>query len=353
MIRNKQELEALRLVAHSITPNWKVDEDILNDEDILKEAVNIALKNKVFIAFYEGLKEVKDDIPNYIEENAKHQLKRLNAYTKAFREFTEIAEDNNIKFMIIKSAKPFTYVGDDIDILSPSINEFNRLVSILKNHGYYFLGSGPPEATFLKRVDGVNFYLDIHRKLSASQVPYVDAGRAWNSRRKGELYGCSTYVPSFEYDILIVAGHSVMKEFRINLADFLHVILSIHHLNLDRLYEEAEIENLRLALDIFMSVVKKFSTLIYNNSLWDIKLSEGSLLTPIAEAILRKHLIKNFRMPYFYHVALPAMAYAEKLYSGLASGEDMFQLLSNFLKAPFTNIYGIKVLINYLRQAVL
>jgi len=348
-----RELKALRLVSHLITLGWKPDEEALDDQDVLREAADLALKNKVFLAFYEGLTKVKGDIPDYVNGIAERQLKRKRVYANVLKEFVDIAERNDINFLVFKTVKPFTYIGDDVDVLLPSTREFDLLAGVLEDHGYHFIGSGPPEATFLKRVDGVNVYVDAHKKLSASYIPYVDENRVWACRMKAGLYGCGVYVPSPVYDILIVAGHSLMKEFRINLAEFYHALLSLNKVNWNKLCEAASIENMSLAFNIFMNTVKQLFNAIYGSPTSQcIRLPMHSFPTAIAERILCRDLTRNFGMPYSYHIALPFMAYVDKLRDGLASETGSFPLLLSILRAPFTNVYGIKVLTNYLRQSV-
>jgi hypothetical protein len=344
-------LDTLRLVAHTIQPTEDIDERILHDEKLLSEAIAIARKNKVFLVFYTGLTNLHLRVPNYAREMAEKEFKRKTLYEEALAEIAEAAEHENIEFMVFKSIKPFPYVGDDIDVFIPNNEGFGAFIELLRSLGYQSLGRGPPEETMAKRIQGFSIMIDVHRALSASYIPYVDGARVWGRRVKRRFNGFDIFVPSMEDEILILVGHSLLKEFRMNLAEFFNAVILLPKVDWKKLSKVALAEKMSCALEIFMHIVRRLYKTIYNKNILFPNfnpLSDGYLLK-VAFKVIDDALKDGMNMPYYYPLPLPTIAYFDKLKESIiGGGGESLNILLSFIKAPFTSEEGINVLWKYI-----
>jgi hypothetical protein len=344
-------LNALRAVAHTIKPIKGYDESQLHDEKILLEATNIAKKNKVLLAFYEGLVKRGVDIPENLRLLAIKDDLRRKLYLKALAEISEIAEREGIEFMVFKSIKPFPYVGDDLDIFTPTRDMFTKLINVLRGRGYHLMGYGPPEATLIRRVRGMNLYIDLHKAFSASYIPYVDGLNIWKRRIKRKFNGLNLIVPSLEDEILILIGHSLLKEFRLNLAEFYHTLLLQPELNQDRLSELMLNEKMESAVNIFLYALSQVHKMLYSEEIISTITFSNNILLKVTQKVISESIENGIKMPYRFPLCAPATAYFDKLRAGLLDGGNRsLNLLLCYLKAPFTNREGIKVLWNYISK---
>jgi hypothetical protein len=344
-------LDALRLVAHTIQPIEDIDERILHDEKLLSEAIAIARKNKVFLAFYTGLLNLHLRVPSYAKEMAEKEFKRKTLYEEALAEIAEVAEHENIEFMVFKSIKPFPYVGDDIDVFIPNNEGFRAFIELLRSLGYQSLGEGPPEETMAKRVQGFSIMIDVHRALSASYIPYVDGTRVWERKVKRRFNGFDIFVPSMEDEILILVGHSLLKEFRMNLAEFFNAVILLPKVDWKKLSKLALVEKMSCALEIFMEIIRRLYKTIYNKNILFPNfnaLCDGYLLK-VAFKLIDDNLKDGINMPYYYPLPLPTIAYLSKLKESIVSGGGAsLNILLGFIKAPFTSKEGVNVLWKYI-----
>jgi len=346
-------LKALRLVANLVKPVGKFHYNVLEDYEVLLKASDIAFNNKIFLPFYEGLTKIKREAPDRICEITSRQLRKKKLFDEALTKIAEAAERRDLEFMVFKTLKPFTYVGDDIDFFLPTSN-FKSFIELLKEQGYHLMGYGPPEATFVKEVSDMHVMMDVHRAFSASYVPYLDGMRVWGRRVEREFNGYKVHVPSLKDEMLILVGHSVMKEFRINLADFYHAIFLLDEVDWNELCSSAHVESMYYALVIFINTVKYIYELLYLQQPSNVTISNNGYLLGVADKVLWVDLSRGTLMPYFYHLYLPAIAYLDKLRCNVfhERGGDLLTFLFNMLKAPFTNKEGISILLNYLSRSV-
>jgi hypothetical protein len=354
---DRDKLKALQLIAGLIKPEEKFNYEGLDNQEILLEATDIALSNKIFFPFYEELIKVQREIPEYISKIANEKLKRKKLYDEALIEIIETSSRKDVKFMIFKTIKPFTYIGDDIDIFLPS-TELRFFISLLEKHGYHLLGHGPGETTLGKRVLDEHIVIDIHKDFSASFIPYVDKNRVWLEKREINFDGHKIYVPSLLNELLIIASHSVLKEFQINLADFFYTLFLSKEINWRKLYLLAHTENMYYTLIIFLGAIKNIYELLYCHqpSFSNLPLNDTSLpiILKASNRILRNDIFRVAYMPYRYRVNLPAIAYIDKFRGELLSGHgnDPLTFLLNILRAPFTSKEGISILWKYMKSSV-
>jgi hypothetical protein len=344
-------LDALRLVAHTLKPIEDIDKRILCDGKLLSEATAIARENKVFLAFYKGLTDLHLRVPNYAREIAEKEFKRKSLYEEALAEIAEAAERENIEFMVFKSIKPFPYVGDDIDVFIPNNEDFRAFIELLRGLGYQSLGEGPPEETMAKSVQGFSIMIDVHRAFSASYIPYVDGARVWRRRVKRRFNGFDIFVPSMGDEILILAGHSLLKEFRMNLAEFFNAVILFSKTDWKELSKLALAEKTNYALGIFMYVLGRIYESIYHKDfpLSGFKALSDGYLFKVSFKVIDDDLKDGISLPYYYPLPLPIIAYLSKLKEGIVGGgRESLKILLGFVKAPFTSKEGVNVLWKYI-----
>ncbi|MEM4468903.1 MAG: nucleotidyltransferase family protein [Candidatus Nezhaarchaeales archaeon] len=317
---------------------------------MLLKAIEMAKENKVLLAFCRRLIEIGLRVPDYIYRMASQEVMKKRLYEKCLTEIIEASEQKNIEFLVFKSIKPFPYVGDDIDLLLPNEEDFKFFIELLEGIGYQFLGCGPSEATLEKRISGVSIQIDVHRKFSASYFPYLNRDRVWANKVKAKLNGYSVYVPSPEYDVLIVVGHSLIKEFRMKLSEFYHFVFSLPKIDWGKLNTLARIEKMDHALLIFGYVASQIYEALYSRKLLGVNFANNRLLK-LAYKAIKGSLKDGLSMPYYYPILLPFLGYLDKLKASIFEGKrDSLDILLGFLKAPFTNREGINILWKYIAK---
>jgi len=345
-------LNTLRLIANAIYPVKRIDRSAISEE-LLIEATELAKRNKVLLAFYDGLINAGVTIPEYTIKMVEKETLRKKVFEDALVEIAEEAGLKGIEFMIIKSIKPFPYVGDDIDCLLPDRKSFASFIDMLKSLGYRSIGGGPPEETLVKYIKGMNVYMDVHRSLSASYIPYVSVMRVWRRRERCKLDGFEVFIPSVADDILIIAGHSLLKEFRMNLAEFYHVLLSSQRVDWRQLTYLAQTEMMDYALNIFIIIAHQIYQLLYDNECSYFNLERDNISLKVAYKFIKNSFKGEMRMPYHYPLFLPAIAYFNKLKTAITSGRrEALNLLVSFIKAPFTSKEGLNILWKYISRKI-
>ena len=216
----------------------------------VKDLADMALKNKVPLFFTFKLKELGLDnlLPKRIKERAERLERKFKIYLGLVDKLSKIAYNQGFNYAIVKSIKPYPYVGDGIDVLVDAKDYRNFIKSIIKELNFKIEGYGPAETTLYKHFEGFKLMIDVHYKLAASTLSYVDTYNVLKTKQKKLICfngdSIETYVPSPEYAILISSAHAILKELRINLADILDVWYMGKQVNSQMLYELARSEGL-------------------------------------------------------------------------------------------------------------
>ncbi len=351
-------IRLLRLIAKIVDPSWTRSNNFLPiDKRLIKDACLVARENKILAALYEGLSRLKlvSAIPPEMKALAERQLVRLSGYKKAVCEIAVMAEEKSLGFMVVKSIKPFTYVGDDVDLLVPFDKDYKQFTDGLKNIGYHCVGSGPPESAFRKRFRDFYVMVDVHRQMAASYIPYIDKKRVWTRRLRKKFGLCYVAVPSAYDEFLILSGHAVFKEFRINLADFMQAALLAKVIDIRRLRGVAQEEGVTLGLSFFVNLIRDLYCLLFRVELENGFHDENGLLGRLL-VMLQKTRFKNGSvLPCYFHLSVPTFAYLDRGFNILCGRhkDRSLKFLLNFIRAPFTNIYGTRVLVKYLKESML
>jgi hypothetical protein len=118
-----------------------------------------------------------------------------------------------------------------------------------------------------------------------------------------------------EAELVLMAGHSVYKEFHITLADFFHALDLISASDIRKALQIASSEGIRPGMEIFLSTIS-----FMHNGLWgtplvkDFDLSSGFLFRTLLGKI-KADVNSNLHMPYIYPISVPLLGYIHKLYT--------------------------------------
>ena len=347
MIGRGEKMQALSLIADVINPQMKTSSNMNRHLELLSIATEIAVKNKIILSFYEKYLDLGINIPDSMHKVAATFKKRKEGQREAIGELLQISDALGIEFMVVKTLKPFNYVGDDIDLLVSNNHSLKLLINALRSHGYFIRKVGTPEIIVRKYILNVPIDLDIHHQLSAGYIPYISARDVWNKRIKKKIDGYEVYAPAPMHEMLITVGHSLLKELRMTLADFYHLLIVLKNLKLDDLYHEAAKHGLGNALRIFISVANRFHKYFYHEEVIVGINRECVKFIDIHDTIIRHRILKlKYDMPYVYPIELLFLAYADKFKHEVS--ERGFNAVLDFMRTPSAK--GINLILDYLSK---
>ena len=286
-----------------------------------KELADRALKSKVLLFFALKIKElgVDDLLPENIKKCAESLKKRLKIHLDLIDKLSRIAYSQGFNHVIVKTIKPYPYVGDDIDILLDAKDYRSFIKSVVNELDFKIEGYGQAETTLYKYFEGFEIKIDVHHKLAASTLSYVDTYSVL--RTKQRKFACfnedciETYVPSPEYAILITSGHAILKELRVSLADVLDIWHWSKHISTQMLWKLAKYEGLTETLKVMREYVRA--------------------------TLMPREVID---LPCRVSVSKLTKCYTEKIANALGKGKYY-----EVVKMPLTNIKGYGILLRYIK----
>ncbi len=191
----------------------------LQVDNITSKLVSLAKKNKILYEL--GLIDKR--------LQSTWEWRELDLRHKKHMETLEIIArasiETSARIIVFKTFKSFNYVPDDIDILVLDKRSIDRVIEYFRRHGYSIHKPGTPEITIRKVVDGTFVDIDVHRVVAAGTYEYIDSSVLWLSRNKLYINDLFIYTPSIEVDLVLCAGHSVLKELFILLSDLYHIYM--------------------------------------------------------------------------------------------------------------------------------
>jgi hypothetical protein len=151
----------------------------------------------------------------------------------AFKEISSAFRDNNIDFLLIKSAGHFPFESDNLDTLVKP-ESFKAVSELLLKKGYSELPHVRERHKFLfRRINEPDLLpLHIHTRVEWEGTGFVESSPLW--RRCKSIEGKSGfYVPSPEDCILITCAHFFFENHEIKLTDLLKIASRIRDYSLD------------------------------------------------------------------------------------------------------------------------
>lgn len=327
--------EALRLLIQIICGEYKTGTEV--PSKLYAAAIEIAMKNKIFLDFYKKSLNLHISIPPQTHALAKRIVLKKEAQREAIKELALVSEDLEIQFMVVKTFKPFDYIGDDVDILVSGKNDLELLTRVLHERHYFTRQVGTPEITMRKFILGTPVDLDIHHKLAAGYIQYVNTRDVWKTKVKRRIDGLELLTPTPAYEILITVGHSVLKEFRMTLADLLHYFVVSNNIPPHYLFELTSRNGLVGSLKIFICVVNHFLNHFQGKN---VKEADAELISAISNRIFKS----DYRMPYAYPIEALVYAHADKFKQQVR--RRGFHAIPDYMKLPSSN--GIALVFDYL-----
>lgn len=287
----------------------------LPDEHELREAAECCLDNKIFLYFCQRLEQLGcNGLPQDLEDKRKSLRHQSTSMEKVLEDSLRIARDIGIEPLVIKTIRKFPYVGSDIDLLIAEEKDYYNYLEALKYKGYAVLAQGPKTATLERKITGGSFLVDLHnRVIYAGGVPYLKS--IWQHNTINYLRDLKISVLTPEAELVLMAGHSIYKEFNITLADFFHVLDLISASDISTAMKIAGNEGIRPGMEIFLGTIS-----CIHQSLWGVPLEKHFELSN--RALFRTLLGKieadvnaNLYMPYIYPISVPLFGYIHKLYT--------------------------------------
>jgi hypothetical protein len=197
----------------------------------------LACNNRIPLTY---LSRVRSDSRLYLLLYNYHQ-ERFHRIIEVIREVSEIFEQSDIEYAVIKTLRPYPEDTADIDILIfGSEEEYRKSIRILSRifrpvdvlnrkseaglYDYKPFEVSPYACFWYKD----NIKLDIHKELAVLNLIYVDKDNLRSYIRKAKLANdIETKVLAPVAELLINVAHSVIKENSFSLADYL---TALHHL---------------------------------------------------------------------------------------------------------------------------
>jgi len=207
-------VELLRIVAGGI--------DEVAKTSFSRDLYGLALANKVVLTY---LSKVRKD--GLSEKLFRYHDRRLDVLMNVLVDVVKVLNEHGFRYIVFKTLRPFREEVADIDILCLGDDEeCEELVHAVQSRVYRLMERGlycttfeDPRYRFVTEV-----MIDVYREVSAGPVIYLD-------KRLLRSYVVLTQVGSTDVKVLdpvaetlVTIGHSVVKERRMILADYLTVL---------------------------------------------------------------------------------------------------------------------------------
>lgn len=229
--------------------------------------VSVAI-DKIFQISKEG--KILSVFCNFIDafpENLRPYLKRRCTLTRLYLRYLKIISEElkrrGVEHYIFKTWRPFPYDLTDIDILltnkKPVISAAKALI---KNLGFKVISKGTYSLALRKSINGFDIDVDLQPSVCAGTFEYFPV---LEKRKVIDIGYIKEEIPLLrpELELAIIAGHAVLKDFAISLADILYIDHLIKTSRDDFLsfvvgdypYLIKSIEIMRDTVNIFKSVI--------------------------------------------------------------------------------------------------
>ena len=326
MCKNSRSREALKLLGTVIIDEITQCDQI--DEKILIEAFQLSVENRVFLLFYKKFhQQCKRNLISSFFHDPAEEEREIEVYHSILKEIANAASKANLKFLVFKTLKPFPYLVSDLDILLPTTNSFYAFTDILQKQGFRIMSSSSHVKILEKNLNGKSYSVDVHNRITAGGLEYIDKSHLWHDRKIYRFRGEEIYVPSPEWELVIIAAHSVLKEFTISLADFFYTLYLLKEMDKSKLIEIVKEGDLVFPFSIFIEVINSIHRFLYSSALDECTITPVSMLSKFLISKVKSDFKKNPRMPYVYPLYVPFLSHLLKLKS---KPFQFFNILKNF-----------------------
>lgn len=206
-----------------------------------KDMYLLACKNKIPLIYLESLDyQEKESLEVY-----HYHRRRYQRTLEIIDEVSELFEGRGIDYVVFKTLGPHPEDVADVDVLILNARQYLDAIRTIKsNTKMEFISKGPHCITFR---DSKPIYLpkdacyefrgpygcgrlmlDVYDEIAANRLIYINKHNLRNHIRVIKLpSGCEARVFKPEGDILVRIGHSAIKEWTYNLADYLVLLYQL------------------------------------------------------------------------------------------------------------------------------
>ncbi len=199
---------------------------LAGDPSVKPEHVHLiaAYTNKIGLFYLESL-AAQNRLPQFMVPELDAQRVRRKKILALTIYLAEQFERQNIQYTIMKTLKPFPYVGSDVDVLVDSPRDFREALNVLMAGGFRLLGHDLFSAT----LDGRRFdaYVDLQLELSVSGLPYLNKTLITSNATQVPVDATSVRTIKGAPEVVVAACHCFYKEHMYTLADFYTTALAL------------------------------------------------------------------------------------------------------------------------------
>ena len=187
-----------------------------------KDLYRLAFVNKIVLTY---LSRVRRD--GISEKLFHYHNRRLNALMRVLTNVVQVLDEHGFRYVVFKTLKPFREEVADIDILC--LGDETECIEIthaigsrgyrLMEHGLYCTTFEDPRYKFVTEV-----MIDIYREVSAGPLIYLDKRLLRDHVVVCDIDSARVKVLDPVAEALVTVGHSVVKERRIILVDYLTIM---------------------------------------------------------------------------------------------------------------------------------
>jgi len=187
-----------------------------------KDLYRLAFVNKIVLTYLLRVRrnEISEKLFNY------HNL-RLNALMRVLTDVVQVLDEHGFRYAVFKTLKPFREEVADIDILClGDEEECKELVHVVWSRGYRLMERGlhcttfeDPRHRFVTEV-----MVDIYREVSAGPLIYLNKRLLRDHVVVRDIDVARAKALDSIAETLVTIGHSVVKERKMTLADYLSIL---------------------------------------------------------------------------------------------------------------------------------
>jgi len=234
----------------------------------------ISKEGKILSAFCNFIDVFPENLRPYLEKRCK--LTKL--YLKYLKIISEELKRREVEHYIFKTWRPFPYDLTDIDILLiDKKTVFSAAKALIKSLGFKVISKGTYSLALRKSINGFDIDVDLQPSVCAGTFEYFPV---LEKRKVIDIGYIKEEIPLLkpELELAIIAGHAVLKDLAISLADILYLdhLIKISRDDFlsfaigDYPYLIKSIEIMRDIVNIFKSVIINYSNdnpVIFRNAL--------------------------------------------------------------------------------------
>ncbi|MEM4490593.1 MAG: hypothetical protein QXK41_05475 [Desulfurococcaceae archaeon] len=292
----------------------------------------ISKEGKILSAFCDFIDVFPENLKPYLEKRC--ELTKL--YLKYLKIISEELKHREVEHYIFKTLRPFPYDLTDIDILLIDKKAFlNATKALIKNLGFKVISKGTHSLALRKNINGFDIDVDLQPSVYAGTFEYFPV---LEKRKVIDIGHIKEEMPLLkpELELAIIAGHAVLKDFAISLADVLYLDHLIKISKDDFLsFVINDYPYLIKSIEIMRDIVNIFKSVIINCS--------NSNPTVFRNTLLLKSLLHQFNSGkgfFIIPLIIPIEIYLETFFT-LTKKHDYKRLLG---LALLPKSKGIKIL---------